>query len=77
MRHTFSQGLVGNARLFCCTLDAWDCRGGRSRGGGCPEGSCCCKEEARFVHYPWEPVMLDRNAQDVTQVWENAWFSCC
>ena len=73
----FSQGLVGNVRLFCCTLDAWDCRGGRSRGGGCPEGSCCCKEEARFVHYPWEPVMLDRNAQDVTQVWENAWFSCC
>jgi hypothetical protein len=69
----FSRGLAGNVRLFCCGLEAWDCwRGGR---GGC--GGCCCKPEAEFVPHPWVPVMLDRDAQDPLQLWENAWCSMC
>jgi hypothetical protein len=76
----FSQGLLGNVRLFCCALEAWDCRASASaaaRGGGCAAGSCCCKPEADFVQHTWVPVMLDRDAQDPLQLWENAWCSMC
>lgn len=81
----FSRGLCTNLRLFCCLLDAWDCcvptrwrgRGGAAAAAG--PGGCgpCCKPASRWSPHTWTAAGTDRDSRNLTDVWENAWWSCC
>ena len=73
----FSQGFIGNIRIFCCTLEAWDCFKRSGKGEVKGREPCCFKREEEWIPFPWVPKVVDRDSPDMAQLWENAAWSCC
>jgi hypothetical protein len=65
----FSRTCAGNAHLFWCALEAWDC--------GLPRAGCCGKPRADWQPYEWRAQKTNRNAALSESLWENQYFSCC
>ena len=72
----FSNGLFYNLRLFCCTLDSWSC--GLAGGEASAPGVAVISAK-RWTPYEWPAaVEIDRESRQIcSNLWENAYWSCC